>query len=40
MPYVGLTMAYLYFDARVRSELALEDADVAERLPAEIGSAG
>ena len=22
MPYVGLTMAYLYFDARVRSELA------------------
>ncbi len=22
MPYVGLTMAYLYFDARVRSRLA------------------
>ena len=25
MPYVGLTMGYLYFDARVRSELAHDD---------------
>ena len=29
MPYVGLTMAYLYFDARVRSELAAAEADLA-----------
>ena len=36
MPYVGLTMAYLYFDARVRSELARDDVHVAEILPAEI----
>ena len=36
MPYVGLTMAYLYFDARVRSELARDDVHVAEVLPAEI----
>jgi hypothetical protein len=35
MPYVGLTMAYLYFDARVRSELERDDqAPVA--LPAEV----
>jgi hypothetical protein len=34
MPYVGLTMAYLYFDARVQSELAHEDTDLT--LPAEI----
>jgi hypothetical protein len=36
MPYVGLTMAYLYFDARIRSELARDEAHVAEILPAEI----
>ena len=37
MPYVALTMAYLYFDARVSAELARDEADV---LPAEIGSRG
>ncbi|HEX5880111.1 MAG TPA: Vps62-related protein, partial [Actinomycetota bacterium] len=36
MPYVGLTMAYLYFDARVRSELAGDDLRGREILPAEI----
>ena len=36
MPYVGLTMAYLYFDARVRSELAHEDVNRPRTLPAEI----
>jgi hypothetical protein len=36
MPYVALTMAYLYFDARVRSELARDDVAVREVLPAEI----
>ena len=36
MPYVGLTMAYLYFDARVRSELAQEDVNLPRTLPAEI----
>jgi hypothetical protein len=35
MPFVGLTTAYVYFDARVRGELAPE-AGAAE-LPAEIG---
>lgn len=34
MPYVGLTMAYLYFDARVRSEVERDEAPVL--LPAEI----
>jgi hypothetical protein len=34
MPFVALTTAYVYFDARVRSELGGEDA--AARLPAEI----
>ena len=36
MPYVGLTMAYLYFDARIRSELARDDVDLRDVLPAEI----
>jgi hypothetical protein len=36
MPYVGLTMAYLYFDARVRAELTREGAPVSDILPAEI----
>ena len=40
MPYVGLTMAYLYFDARVRSELAAATADRPSTLPAEVGSTG
>ena len=40
MPYVGLTMAYLYFDARVRCELTAAAADLPSTLPAEIGSAG
>ncbi len=35
MPFVGLTMAYLYFDARVRSEVGEPD-DTPEVLPAEI----
>jgi hypothetical protein len=39
MPYVGLTMAYLYFDARVRSELAREGTEASDTLPAEIRSA-
>jgi hypothetical protein len=38
MPFVALTTAYVYFDARVRSELAGEGA-VAE-LPAEISLSG
>ena len=38
MPYVGLTMAYLYFDARVRAELAREG-NAPVTLPAEIGPA-
>jgi hypothetical protein len=37
MPYVGLTMAYLYFDARVRSHLARDDEYREVVLPAEIG---
>ena len=36
MPYVALTMAYLYFDARVRSELARDDPPVRDILPPEI----
>jgi hypothetical protein len=36
MPYVALTMAYLYFDAWVRSELARDEVRVREVLPAEI----
>lgn len=36
MPYVGLTMAYLYFDARVRSNLARDDLQLPEILPAEV----
>ena len=36
MPYVGLTVAYLYFDARIRSELARDEVRVADVLPAEI----
>jgi len=36
MPYVGLTVAYLYFDARVRSELAGDDTERPDTLPAEI----
>jgi hypothetical protein len=32
MPFVGLSTAYLYFDARVRDELAEPEPDV---LPAE-----
>jgi hypothetical protein len=36
MPYVALTMAYLYFDARVRSELAHEDVGPSRTQPAEI----
>src|SRR5262249_59832468 len=35
MPFVALTTAYVYFDARVRCELA-SDQETAE-LPAEIG---
>ena len=35
MPFVALTTAYLYFDCRVRDELAPEE--VGDRLPAEIG---
>ena len=34
MPFVALTTAYVYFDVRVRSELAREDTPA--RLPAEI----
>ena len=40
MPYVALTMGYLYFDARVRSELAHDDAAASDVLPAEITTAG
>ena len=36
MPYVGLTVAYLYFDARIRSELAHDEVRMADVLPAEI----
>jgi hypothetical protein len=36
MPYVGLTVAYLYFDARVRSELARPTVDAPAVLPSEI----
>jgi hypothetical protein len=36
MPYVGLTMAYLYFDARVRSELAHRELRTPAILPAEV----
>jgi hypothetical protein len=36
MPYVGLTMAYLYFDARVRTELPDDRAPAREAAPAEI----
>ncbi len=36
MPYVGLTMAYLYFDARVRAQLERDDVHASEALPAEI----
>jgi hypothetical protein len=32
-------MAYLYFDARVRSELAHDGSGDSDTLPAEIGSA-
>ena len=39
MPYVALTMAYLYFDALVRSELPRDDADLQDVLPAEIADA-
>ena len=35
MPFVALTTAYVYFDARVRNEL-VDERDAAE-LPAEIG---
>jgi predicted membrane metal-binding protein len=38
MPFVALTTAYVYFDARVRSELA--DEAPAARLPAEISLSG
>ena len=36
MPYVGLTVAYLYFDARVRAQLDLDDVKVPDVLPAEV----
>jgi hypothetical protein len=35
MPYVGLTMAYLYVDARVRAQLARDD-DLPDSLPVEV----
>jgi hypothetical protein len=35
MPFVALTTAYVYFDCRVRDELAGEE--TIDRLPAEIG---
>jgi hypothetical protein len=38
MPFVALTTAYAYFDARVRDELAGERASA--ELPAEIGLSG
>ena len=38
MPFVALTTAYVYFDARVRSELTGEGAPT--RLPAEISLSG
>ena len=40
MPYVGLTVAYLYFDVRIRSELAGGEAGPPSVLPAEIGTVG
>jgi hypothetical protein len=36
MPFVGLTVAYLYFDARIRADLGGDEVHVAEVLPAEI----
>jgi hypothetical protein len=36
MPYVGLTVAYLYFDARVWAHLGTDDIDRPDILPAEI----
>ena len=36
MPYVGLTIAYLYFDARVRSHVGHDGVHVPEILPAEM----
>ena len=36
MPFIGLTMAYLYFDARIRTSLARRDVRVTEVAPAEI----
>ena len=38
MPYVGLTMAYLYQDARVRSHLARDSTRPPDILPAEMES--
>ena len=35
MPFLALTTAYVYFDLRVRNELA--PADEPDALPAEIG---
>jgi len=37
MPFVALTTAYLYFDARARDELAKREPD---QLPAEIELSG
>ena len=36
MPFIGLTMAYLYFDARIRTSLARREVRVTEVAPAEI----
>ena len=36
MPFVGLTMAYLYFDARIRTSLARDEVRVTDVAPAEI----
>ena len=37
MPYVGLSIAYLYFDARIRQQLARENVPAAPQIePAEI----
>ena len=36
IPYVGLTMAYLYFDARIRAQMAHDDVGIRDILPAEI----
>ena len=36
MPFVALVVAYLYFDARIRAELAHDELHVDEVLPAEI----